>query len=226
MLQSVVSFLRDLCRGYSLTEGGETRFVQPTHTLLKSVEGIGKTAVFQAKLETEIRDDYFDDRTDVERFGTFAFRSEKQVEEKAAEYRNDSRYAVVVRSFWSHYTESCAAAKESPIPQIQLRTSPDGVLAEICARQPAVFEELEARRAKLWTDGPFISAWTMLFMSHALAMRWHHSMLTRLWYHPRFDPDIPLHEQLDLQRNFRLSKVVLRRTGHRRILTPAPGRTI
>ena len=208
MLQSVASFLRDLCRGYWLTEGGETQFVQPRHTLLKSVEGIGKTAAFQALLEVEIRDDHFDDPTDVARFGTFAFRSEKQVEEKAAEYRNESRRAVVVRSFWSHYKEACAAVKERPMSQIELRTSPDGVLAEISGQQPAVFKELEERRAKLWVHGPFISAWTMLFMSHALAMRWHHSVLTRLWHHPKFDPDIPLNEQLDLQRNFCLSKVV------------------
>jgi hypothetical protein len=212
-LSSAIHKLRALSQGYVSDPGDGTQqqWIPPRHILLKSVEGIGKTRAHEVLISHEILDDAItaSGHGKPERFGAFAFRSHDQAEQKASEYRQAFGEAIVIKSFWSHYEEACKAAGEQS-SRGDLENSPSGILGEMRRLQPAVFKEMEDRRRALWTGAgaAFNAGTTMVFMSHAMAMRWHHSETTPIWYHSAFDPALPFGEQRHLRDQFRLSKVV------------------
>ncbi|WP_336491286.1 hypothetical protein [Methylobacterium nigriterrae] len=196
-LGETISYLRMLAAGQN-------------DILLESVEGVGKTSSFQRELAGEIFDDAMAaDQHGGMSFACFAFRSLEQAQAKAAEYCSRYGGGVVIKGLWRIYEEACAATGGRALYRTELQTSSRGPLGEIKRRQPMVFDAMEAVRKSLWSQrGPFDSGRTILFMSHASAMRWHHSRITRIWAHPRFDPEAPLAEQAHLRDDFRLSKVV------------------
>ena len=183
------------------------------HILLKGPEGLGKTHAVATVLGYEILDDALDryEGQSVERFGCVAFRSNHQARLKAEEYGKDGfAKVVVITGLNRHYQEACTTVGEEPLPDAVLKGSSQGFVLEIAVRQPEVFKELERRRKAIWSGAAkFNSGCVMLFMNHALAIRWHQSYATRIWHHPDFDPKVPIHDQHHLRDEFPFSKVVI-----------------
>jgi len=119
----------------------------------------------------------------------------------------------VVESFWNFYEEACKVENHSPIP---IERFPDrsinGVLRKIQDEQPVVFNRLEQMRQAIWPAGPagtlFDAGQTFIFTSHPTASGWHHSQLTRTWFHPDFEPFMDIERQPTLRGSFVFGTVV------------------
>ena len=110
---------RDLKKTYRWKLGAtltEARII-PFPTVIKSVEGIGKTSGLRATLLYEALEHAMgvsqanaDDNHDTynkQSFAAFAFRSRQQTEKKAKEFREANVPTMVVLPFWEHLRAVC-----------------------------------------------------------------------------------------------------------------------
>ena len=180
-------------------------------TIILSGEGIGKTSTILPQLLLEVRDEAYAHNDDIERFGGFAFRSHKQAQRKAEEFRKAGCSVVIWRSFWDHYKEACTAEKQKTISKTEFNdASPKGTLLRICEEQPSVFERLERVRKNLWKEtAKFSGHSTILMTTHRTVQTWDTGILTRAWHHPDFDPFASLAEHINLRDKIKLTRIVL-----------------
>jgi hypothetical protein len=80
-------------------------------------------------------------------------------------------------------------------------------LAEIKTHQPKVFDLLENYRTTFWAEYKFRGAVTTIFTTHAIVQTWQENHFTRLWHHPKFDPENP-DPQRELRNSFVIAEVV------------------
>ena len=111
---------------------------------------------------------------------------------------------MVIKSFKSIYRDFCEQEGEQPIDRVEAAESTlSSYLAEIQTHQPKVFDLLEGYRTTFWAKNKFLGGVTTLFTSHATIQSWHENHFTRLWHHPKFDP-----QNSDSQRELRNSFVI------------------
>lgn len=179
--------------------------VRPHATVIKSVEGIGKTSLFRRSLSYEAFDDalsWVKNRHDA-----FAFRSSDQATAKLEEFHRENRSAVLIQPLRKHYEAVCSVEKVQPIDLDE--EGPSSIYAVIQKEQPNVFARLEERRKNLWKDErEFSCPTTTLLMTHAMAMNWHQSVISKIWYHPAFDPHQNFSDQIDLRYEQKLKNIV------------------
>ena len=184
----------------------------PGPYLMKSAEGFGKTSSHFPEIQFEM----FDIASaqpwgSPALFGCFAFRSYQQAEEKANEFREqhpECNRAAVIKSFHSIYREFCEQEDERPIDRGDAAESTlSSYLAEIRTHQPKVFDLLEDCRTTFWAENKFSTGATTLFTTHAIIQSWHEGHFTRLWHHPKFDPENP-DPQRELRNSFVIAEVV------------------
>lgn len=113
--------------------------------VVMSTEGIGKTTALMEDMAARAMSLTLDNGR--MQFSVFACRSLDQAKAKAAEaMARTGLSAVVIQSFWKHYEETCKLKNVSPTPQNKFDDrSVNGILGQIKAEQPAVFEHLEER---------------------------------------------------------------------------------
>ena len=114
----------------------------------------------------------------------------------------------MIKSFNTIYKEFCEQEGEQPIDRVE---APDPSLSsyldEIRGRQPKVFDLLENYRTTFWDKNKFLGGATTLFTTHAIIQSWNESHFTRLWHHPKFDPNNP-DPQMGLRNLFVIAEVV------------------
>jgi hypothetical protein len=66
---------------------------------------------------------------------------------------------------------------------------------------------LEDDRTTFWDENKFSTGATTLFTTHAIIQSWHEGHFTRLWHHPKFDPENP-DPQKELRNSFFIAEVV------------------
>ena len=179
--------------------------------LLVSVEGIGKSTALLRILAANAFDRALARRQSLatRKFVAFAFRSRKQAEEKAEDFRQHGVSTIAVKTFWDHLAEACRDAAIRPLGRNDFdEHTASHVLNELASQQPRVFDLMEARRSQLWSRARFDDATTVLVMTHKAAEHWQTGRITRAWHHPDFDPsgDPRGHEALANQ--FHLAQVV------------------
>jgi hypothetical protein len=117
-----------------------------------SGEGIGKSWALFDLMQHEALDVALEHNDGKSRFHVFAFRSRAQAEEKAAEYSNGHRRAMVLKPLWAHYDDACLRVGAKPKFKHEFDEATDiiAVLEQIAREQPAVHSELERIRQSLW----------------------------------------------------------------------------
>jgi hypothetical protein len=176
--------------------------------LLTSGEGIGKSTALLRLLAASAFDRALTRRqaSATRKFVAFAFRSRKQAEEKAEDFRQHGVSTLAVKTFWDHLGEACRETGIRPLGRDDFdEHTASHVLGELASQQPAVFDLMEARRSQLWSRARFDDATTVLVMTHKAAEHWQTGRITRAWHHPDFDPSSG-HEAL--ARQFALAEVV------------------
>jgi hypothetical protein len=207
-----VAEMRDIYRDKLATACAGVRAFGSDHIIL-SAEGIGKTYALFGLMAEEALDTALGHNDEKRRFYCFACKSIDQATAKAAEYENQHRRAVVVKSFWRHYREVCAKLHQPALEtqDFEEDTNIHFVMDQIKRQQSDVFVELERLRRSLWTNQAgehLFNGVTMLFTSHATVQTWNETHLTRIWHHPDFDP---MNENQDidaLREQFAIEKVV------------------
>ncbi|MGY3354809.1 hypothetical protein ACVWZK_001472 [Bradyrhizobium sp. GM0.4] len=207
-----VAEMRMLYRDKLAAECAAVRAFGLDHLIL-SAEGIGKTYALFSLMAEEALDTAMSHDDQVRRFFCFACKSIEQATAKAAEYENEHRRAVLVKSFWRHYAETCENLGKTPIKKQDFDedTNIVHVLDVIRTEQPTVFVQLERKRRSLWTNEAgeqLFNGATMLFTSHATVKTWNESHLTRIWHHPDFEPTNGRRDTKDLRTEFAIEKVV------------------
>jgi hypothetical protein len=180
--------------------------------LIKTAEGFGKTTSHFQCIKGEMLDIAMALPSDSpEPFGCFACRSYQQAEQKADEFRRanpDYHWPVAIKSFNSIYRDFCEQENEQPIDRAMAEESTlSSYLAEIKTHQPRVFDLLENYRTSFWAKYKFIGGVTTLFTTHATIQSWQENHFTRLWHHPKFDPENP-DAQTGLRNSFIIAEVV------------------
>ena len=176
--------------------------------LLTSVEGIGKSTALLRILAASAFDRALARKQSsaTRKFVAFAFRSRKQAEEKAEDFRQHGVSTIAVKTFWDHLAEACLDAGIRPLGRDDFdEHTASHVLEELASQQPGVFDLMEERRSQLWSHARFDDATTVLVMTHKAAEHWQTGRITRAWHHPDFDPSSG-HEGLANQ--FPLAEVV------------------
>ena len=181
-------------------------------TLIKSVEGIGKTSALQAIVAGEALQHAMDAHPTKEQgfrhesFGAFAFRSRDQAEKKAKEFSEANAPTVVIRPFWEHVRAAC---RELGLPEITRDEFDNLTLSSILQEiDPEVYEQLERQRKNLWSEARFDGGSTLLMMTHKNAELWPMNDNCRAWHHPEFDPAGDPEEHKKLAGGIRLLEVV------------------
>ena len=181
-------------------------------TLIKSVEGIGKTSALQAIVAGEALQHAMDaPRTKEqgfrhENFGAFAFRSRDQAEKKAKEFSEAGVPTVVVLPFWEHVRAACRELGLAEINRDEFdNLTLSSILQEI---DPQVYEHLEMQRKNLWSEARFDGGSTLLTMTHKNAELWPMNDNYRPWHHPEFDPAGDPEEHKKLAGGIRLLEAV------------------
>jgi hypothetical protein len=184
----------------------------PLPTLIKSVEGIGKTSALQAIVAGEALQHAMDAQRNKEQgfrhesFGAFAFRSRDQAEKKAKEFCEAGVPTVVVLPFWEHLRIAC---RELGLAEITREEFDDLTLSSILEEiDPQVYAHLEMQRKNLWSEARFDGGSTLLTMTHRNAELWPTNNNYRPWHHPEFDPAGDPEEHKKLARGIRLLEVV------------------
>jgi hypothetical protein len=183
--------------------------------VILSAEGIGKTRVFCDLLANEALDTAMEKRSGSIRFNAFAFRSDAQAKEHMKEYEtNRGHRAFLWRPFWKHYEMVCETVDQKRIAKADFENETDllSVLSWIKTEQPIVFDELERRRRSLWLDSEkqsFFNGATVLFTTHATAMTWVRSRLSRAWHHPDFEPTMTSAQLDELRQQVLLENSVI-----------------
>ena len=178
-----------------------------------SGEGIGKSWALFDLMQHEALDAAIEHNDGKIRFHVFAFRSRAQAEEKAAEYSNGRRRAIVLKPLWAHYDDACLRVGARPKPKHEFDEATDivAVLDQIAREQPEVNSELERIHQSLWlaADGTSLfTGTTVIFTTHALAMAWSTTHMTRVWHHPQFRRQDGKHRHEELIGELRFEKVV------------------
>ena len=178
--------LRDIYRDKLAAICAAVRAFGNDHIIL-SAEGIGKTFALFGLMAEEAMDTAARQNDAKKRFYCFACKSTDQATAKAAEYVNQHRRAMVIKSFWRHYDEVCEKLGKPPIEKQDFDedTKIISVLEQIKVQQRDVFIELERLRRNLWTNPTgeqLFNGVTMLFTSHATVKTWNETHLTRIWH--------------------------------------------
>jgi len=185
--------------------------------LIVSTEGHGKTTSHFLHLAGEGMDAAvaaFAAGDPTQRFCCIASRSLGQATEKARELSEHPLsghlvIGVVIQSFWKQYCQVCREVGRNPIPHRQFRGGRlHDIYQQIANDQPDVFPVLEQIRRNLWAEARFDCGQTVICTTHAMILGWHHSRITRTWYHPAFRPLDPSQDHEVLRRQFAISRLL------------------